>query len=343
VRNPAFVLFLIGLLVTACGVNPRSLLGSGGSGTAASSGAFRTIADFPLPGGISRFDYESYDSQPHRLYIAHLGDGVVVVFDTLTNTVVGSIPGVGGVHGVLVVPELGKVFASATDKNQVAVIDTKSLAVIATVPGGEYPDGLAYDPEVGKVYVSDESGGTDTVIDAHTNQFVATIALSGQVGNTQYDPASHRVYAAVQSRNQIVAIDPGIDRVIGQYDIPGCQEPHGLVIDSVRHLAFVACQANAKLIVLELPAMRVAATYDVGDTPDVLAFDLGLRRLYVAVESGVLAVFDEAATGSSLREVARGFAAPNAHVVAVNPENHHLYLPLPNVDGHPLLRELAVG
>jgi hypothetical protein len=40
------------------------------------------VADVLLPGGVSRFDYQSLDSESGRLYIAHLGDNRLIVFDT---------------------------------------------------------------------------------------------------------------------------------------------------------------------------------------------------------------------------------------------------------------------
>src|SRR5262249_37295660 len=113
-------------------------------------GALVTVHDVPLPGNTSRFDYEAIDPLTQRLFIAHLGAGTVAVYDLASGTMLGQIPDVAGVHGVLAVPELGRVFATATATNEVAVIDPQSLAVVARVPGGEYPDGLTYDPEVGR-------------------------------------------------------------------------------------------------------------------------------------------------------------------------------------------------
>src|SRR5579859_865419 len=159
---------------------------------------FYNVRDIPLPGDTSRFDYESLDSQTHRLYITHLGAGRIVVYDVPAGAVVAEIPDVPGVHGVLAIPDLGRVYATATSSNQVAVIDPQTLAVTTTIPGGVYPDGLAYDPEVGKLYISDETGGTDTVIDTTSNQVVATVSLGGDVGNTQYDAVSHQIFVAVQ-------------------------------------------------------------------------------------------------------------------------------------------------
>jgi YVTN family beta-propeller protein len=333
------------LVLAAC--SPSQLLRAGGTGAGAVPSAqapmatsFQTISEVPLTGGTSRFDYQSLDADAHRLYVAHLGASLLTVVDTATNTVVGDVLGVAGVHGVIAVPELGRVYATATSANRLAVIDPTALTVVATVPTGNFPDGLAYAPDVGKVYVSNEHGKSDTVVDARTNQPVATIPLGGEVGNTQFDPTSRLIYAAVHGINQLVAIDPRTDQVVGRYDLPGCDDPHGLYISGPRRTAFVVCEGNAKLQVVDMQSMRVTSEHGVGRTPDVLAFDEARGWLYVAAEDGVLTVLAQDDSGT--REIARGVAGPNAHSVAVNPETHHIYLPLMDVGGRPVLREMAV-
>jgi YVTN family beta-propeller protein len=299
-----------------------------------------TVHDTPLPGDTSRYDYVSLDPATHRLYIAHLGAGTVPVFEIPSGSVVGEIKDVPGAHGVLVVPELGRVYASATGANQVAVIDPQSLSVIATIPGGDYPDGIAYDPDLGKLYVSDERGGTDTVIDTATNTVVATISLGGEVGNTQFDAASHQIIAAVQSRNQVVTIDPQTDQVTGRYDTPGCDHPHGVQISPDRRMMFVACEGNAKLVVIDLATISVTESHDVGSVPDVLAFDAPRRVLYVAAESGPLTAFYETETG--LKLLAQKDVGPNAHSIAVDPDTGHAFIPIANLGGQSVLREISV-
>ena len=92
-------------------------------GARAASPLLRKVADIPLPGNASRFDYQSLDPSTGRLYISHMGDGHVVVFDIKTRRVLANLPGFPRVTGVLAVPQLGHVFASATGNHQVAVID----------------------------------------------------------------------------------------------------------------------------------------------------------------------------------------------------------------------------
>jgi len=300
----------------------------------------RTIRDVPLPGDTSRFDYATIDPVTHRLFIAHLGAGSVVAYDTQQGQVLADIPGVPGVHGVIVVPELGRVYATATDSRQIAVIDSTSLTAVATAQGDGYPDGLAYAPDVGKVYVSDEQDGNETVIDVQTNQRLGAISVGGEAGNTQYDPSSHRMFVAVQTKNQIVAIDPSIDQVVERHDTPGCDHPHGLLIDSDQRRAFAACQGNDKLVVLDMTTWEVMSTQDVGSHPDVLAYDSVLHVVYVAAENGPLAVFRNDETG--VTRIAFQSAGPNAHIVAVDPDTHSIYMPLANVNGQPVLRELTL-
>src|ERR1041384_8305054 len=153
----------------------------------ASSLPLRVLADIPLTGGSTRFDYQSLDSSSGRLYIAHLGSDLMTVFDVNKQTVIGDVKDLKRVHGVLAVPALHRIYASATGTNELTVIDNKSLSIIARVPAGDYPDGVAYASKANKIYFSDLHGKTDTVIDAKTNQRVTTIALGGGAGNSQYE------------------------------------------------------------------------------------------------------------------------------------------------------------
>ncbi len=297
------------------------------------------VADVPLPGDTSRFDYESYDAGRHLLFIAHLGASEVLAFDTRKRQIVARIPSISQVHGVLAIPELGKVYASATGNNEVVAIDEATLKVEARIPGGVYPDGMAYAPDVHKLYVSDEHGGGDTVIDVATNARITSIPLGGEVGNTQYDSGSKHIFANVQTRGQLLEIDPATDRVVARIDLPGAKGNHGLLIDPASHRAYIACEDNAKLLVLDLESRHVLESFDVGADPDVLAFDPDLHLLYVAGEAGVVSMFSTA--DGKTAKIGEALLGPNAHVVAVDPATHHAYFPLKNLGGRGVLRIMA--
>jgi DNA-binding beta-propeller fold protein YncE len=135
--------------------------------------------------------------------------------------------------------------------------------------------------------------------------------------------------------NELVAIDPATTKVIGRYPLSGIKSPHGIALDVGNRLAFIAGEANHSLAVVDLNSMKVLAVHQVGDDPDVLAFDASLKRLYVSAESGTVSVFQE--TDRDLRLLGQ-INMPHAHTVAVDPKSHLVYFPLEDVGGHPLLR-----
>jgi DNA-binding beta-propeller fold protein YncE len=229
-----------------------------------------------------------------------------------------------------------RVYASATGAHQLVTLDEKTLAIVARSPAGRYPDGVAWDPKERKLYVSDESGGQVAVIDAATHQLVRLIPMGGEVGNTQYDTQSGLIYSNAQGRGELVGIDPTTDRIVSRDRLPGCAGNHGLLIDPVRRLAFVACEDNARLVVLSLVTHTRLAEDRVGGGPDVLAYDPGPGRLYVAGESGVVSVFQVA--NGKVAKVGQAFLADNAHTVAVDPVTHLVYFPLRDLGGQAVLR-----
>ena len=318
------------LLSFVVGWIPAGRIFAGGSDS-----PLRLVADVPMPGPAVRFDYQSFDPTSDRLYIAHMNADQLVVFDTASRRVVANLDGFKGVHGVIAVPEIGRVYASATGDRQVVVADSSSLAILARVGPVTYPDGLAYAPDARRVFVSDEHGKADTVVDARTNSLITSIALGGEAGNTVYDPGSKQILVAVHETGELVAIDPSTAAIAARYPLPGVREPHGVCLDVAHRLAFVAGQANHTLGVFDLTTKKILETLSVGEDPDVLAFDAGLGLLYVSAESGTVSVFRE--DGRKL--VSAGHVTmPHAHTVCVDPKTHLVYFPLENVSGHPILR-----
>jgi len=331
--------------VRHCLATPSSLTPGGWSAPTTASpdalrGPLQLVQDIPLPGPASRFDYQNIDPVARRLFINHMNAGRLVVFDLDSAKVIKEVPDLDRATGVWAVPAHHMVYVSVAGRHEVAAIDDRTLTISARVGGIDFPDGIAYAPVEHKVFVSDESGGADVAIDAGTNTKRSTIDLGGEAGNTHYDSVSHCVLVAVQTRNQLVAIDPATERIVARYDLAGASHPHGFTLDETGRLAFISCEGNAKLLVVDLRTMKVLSTYAVGDDPDVLAWDAAWRRLYVASESGVVSTF--VVDDKQLHPVGE-FRVLHAHSVAVDPLTHRVYLPLENVEGKPLLRVMVPG
>ena len=320
---------------------------------------FDHLGDFPLGPATSRTDYLSLDPTTQQLYIAKMGAGELLRFDLAADKLVAQLEGFPKVTGVLVVPDLHRIYASvpgagllpslsvalgmaglSSGRGAIAILDTGDLHEVARAPGGVFPDGIAYDSKHRKVFVSDEPGAGILVIDVDADRLLARIAAGGEVGNVQYDPTSELVYAPIQSRNELATIEPTDHRVLDRHVLPGCRHPHGLAIAPGGEIGYVACDRNDRLLTVALASGKVLDQKPLGRDPDVLAIDPAAARLYVASESGQLSIFDirNAAAPVSLGDV---FVGKNAHSLAVDPTSHRLYFPLADEDGKSVLRVLS--
>ncbi len=324
----------------------------------ASNRLFSHVGDYPLGDSVNRIDYQSLDPAAHRLYIAKMGAGTLIVFDTRQNKTLAELKGFPKVTGVLAVPELHRLYASvpgaglvssldvglgmlglSSGGGAVAVLDPDDLHEIARLPGGVFPDGIAYDPKDHKIFVSDELGSQILVIDAGANRLVARVAMGGEVGNVRYDPITAKVYATIQSRDELAVVDPVKDHLVARFPLPGGNHPHGLALAPGTAVGYVACDGNDRLLTVDLATGRVLDRKPLGHDPDVLAIDANAKRLYVASESGNLSSFDIAVSTApiSLGDV---FVGEDAHSVAADSVSNRLYLPLANENGRAVLRVL---
>lgn len=294
----------------------------------------------PLTGDSSRFDYEDLDAERGLLLIAHMGAGQVVEVDVRAGKLVRTIDGLDDVHGVIVVPKLHRIFATATGTNELVSLDEDTGRELGRAPTGAYPDGLAYNPDTNTVWTTNEEAGTETVVDAETLEVRGTVELGDSVGNVAYDPGSHTMMVGVQSDNVLAVIDPDSLDVERRVDLSGCDTSHSLRIDAVRRLAFVGCEENNRLLAVDLNTWKVTGDEEVGDFPDVLSYDQADGRLWVAAESGWLTILE--LDGRAMKVVGRDFLTEGAHVVAVDPTDHHAFVPVPDGgDGHPAVLDEA--
>src|SRR5215207_4608164 len=180
------------VIVGGCTVAPRS-----------SELPLRLVSETALTGGPVRFDYMALDGERGRLFIAHMGAGELIDVDVRAHAVVRTLPDLPDVHGVIVVPDKHRVYATATGNNQLVAIDEDSGQIVFRAPTDTYPDGLAYDPIRRTVWTTNESAGTETVIDADTGAVRATVPLGGEVGNVVYDSFLDQMVVAVQGRNDL--------------------------------------------------------------------------------------------------------------------------------------------
>jgi DNA-binding beta-propeller fold protein YncE len=304
----------------------------------ASSQTLKQITKFDLPGpGGKRFDYLTIDEDDHYLISAHLAANQTYVIDLATNKVVATIADTPGAEGVEYVPELKKFYTSNAHDNTIGVVDLKQLKVIKKLKTESKPDGSSYAAPFHKLYVSDERGKAEAVVDVTKDEIVNTLYFDSETGMPQYDPVARKVYVNLQDENIFAVIDPATDQVVGRHPVGKCKGNHGMALDPEHHRAFLSCEGNMLMTVFDLDKNAPIAFLPLAGGPDVIKFDPGFRRIYVACYSGAISVFhqDDADHYRKLED----FRVQHAvHTVAVDLKTHRLYTPEQQEDGKPVAR-----
>jgi len=311
-------------------------------GGAGSTGFLTKVADVPLPGAANRFDYEDIDPAHGHLIVCHMNDAAVVIANLSDGSVVKVLPNIPVARGVVVGPEANRIFVTSSP-NQLVIIDSNTLNEIARVTTGSGPDGDGWDPVHQIVAVSDQHEGAISLIDNAGSGTRTPVPLGVETGNVVFDAKRGWFWASVVGQNppdQIAAVDPVSASVVKRIDLPGCKGAHGLRIHPDGGSALVACEDNDTVARVALDGTPSVVTAATGSGPDVLAIDPGLGWLYIAAESGDLAVFDIGKPG--LVQIDKEHVGDNAHSVAVDPTTHHIFFPLmQGPSGAPVLRVMV--
>ena len=292
--------------------------------------------DLPGPGG-KRFDYLTIDNDDHYLLSAHLGAGQTYVIDVRTNVLVATIVDTPGVEGIEYVPELRKVYTSNSGDNTIGVVDLGTMKVVKKLPTEAKPDGSAYAAPFHKLYVSDERGKAEAVVDVRTDRIVTTLRFDSETGMPQYDPVAKKVYVNLQDQNLFAVIDPATDTVTGRYPVGRCLGNHGMALDAEHRRAFLVCEGNDLMTVFDLDARKPIVALPVASGPDVVKFDPGLRRVYVACSSGAISVF-QMDDPDHVRKLEDFPVEKRVHSLAVDPATHRVYAPEQEEGGRPVAR-----
>ncbi len=313
---------------------------SGTLGLAAGPAAptLKKVAEYDLPGPPGkRFDYLTIDPDDHYLISTHLAADRTYVIDLRTNKVIATVMDTPGAEGVEYVPEQRKFYTSNAHDNTIGVVDLKQMKVVKKLKTAAKPDGSAYAAPFHKLYVSDERGKAEAIVDVEKDEVTKTLPFDSETGMPQYDPVARRVYVNLQDQNIFAVIDPATDQVVRRYPVGRCKGNHGMALDPEHHRAFLACEGNELMAVFDLDKHAAIAFLPLASGPDVVKFDAGLGRIYVACYSGAISVFHED-DPEHYRKLEDFRVQHAVHSLAVDPQTHRVYTPEQEEDGKPVAR-----
>jgi DNA-binding beta-propeller fold protein YncE len=161
--------------------------------------------------------------------------------------------------------------------------------------------------------------------------------FESETGNPHYDPVSKRIYVNLQDKNVIAEIDPATDKEVAEYPVGKCRGNHGMALDPEHRLAFLSCEGNDLMTVFRLDTHEPIAYFPQAKGGDVIAYDSGLKRIYVACYEGAISIFQED-DSTHVRKLGDVPVQKKVHSLAVDLNTHRVYVPEQEHDGAPAAR-----
>jgi DNA-binding beta-propeller fold protein YncE len=281
-----------------------------------------TVAKRFVIGQTGGWDYLTFDPAAKRLYISRFDRVLVMAADS--GKIIATIPGTDGVHGIALVPELGRGFTSNGRADSLTEFDLTTSKVVRTIPvDGKNPDALIYDSASKHLFAFDGHSHEASVIDPVTGKLVAKIPLPGKPEFAASDSAGN-VYVNIEDTAQLARIDAAKAKVTAVWKLDDCEEPSGLAIDTAHHRLFSVCQ-NKRMAVTDAQTGKHVASILIGEGPDAVAFDAA-RGLVFSTNGadGTLTIVREDAP-DSYRVVTNVPTQKSARTLALDADNHRIY------------------
>jgi DNA-binding beta-propeller fold protein YncE len=273
--------------------------------------------------GDARLDYASIDGVSRRLYVAR-GFGVTAV-DLDTEQVTRQLVAGQHVHAVIPLPG-GRVLSTNGDTNTATLFDGISGKVFAQIDTGNDPDAAAFDSISGLVFIMNAKDGDATLVDPIGGKAVGRLPLGGKPQFPVVD-GHGRLFVNIEDQNKMAVIDTVGRKVLGTYDLPGCEGPSALGIDSESGVLVVACANRTAVAIRAADGKVIAEHLPIDRKPDAVIFDAPNKSFYIPCgRDGTLAVISESNDGT-LSVGASVATSVGAHTGALDSKTGRLYLP----------------
>ncbi len=273
-------------------------------------------------GGEGGWDYLLSDAATHRLYVSHATR--VVVVDTKTNTVVGEIPNTNGVHGIALVPELGRGYTSNGRDSSVTVFDLKTLKTLTTIKlDASNPDAIIYDPFSHRVFTFNGRSHNTTAIDSKTNSVVGNLELDGKPEFAVAD-GHGKIFVNLEDKSMIAVFESKTLKILDRWPLAPGEEPSGLAFDRAHHRLFSVC-GNKMMIVMNSTSGKVVASLPIGSGVDAAAYDPTTHLAFASNGEGTLTVVREE-TAEKFSVVENVATQRSCRTMTLDEKTHRVYL-----------------
>jgi DNA-binding beta-propeller fold protein YncE len=287
----------------------------------AQSSGYRILGTIDI-GGEGWWDYLSIEQSSSRLFISH-SDKVIIV-DLNTNSVVGEIEGLHGVHGTAFVPDLNKGFITSSKDSSVVVFALKTLKVITRIKLKEKnPDAILFDPFSKRIFSFNNHSASATAIDPNTDKIIGTVKLDGDPEEAVSD-LNGKVYVNLEDKSAINVFDPLTLKVINNWPVGPCESPSGIAMD-IKNKRLFTVGRNNLMAVLDAESGKVITTLPIGGHVDGCKFDQATRLAFSSNGEGTVTVVKEESP-NEFKVLENIPTQKGARTIALDEKTHRIYL-----------------
>ena len=280
------------------------------------------VSTIPI-GGAARWDLLTVDTTTERLYVSHATQTEVI--DLKNNSVLAPIPTTPRVHGIALVPDLGRGFISNGGDSSVTVFDLKTDSVLMKIDAqGKNPDVIIYEPFTKEVFCFNGRSNDASVIDPQTLKVVGHVALGGKPEFAISD-GEGRVFVNLEDKSMVAVVDPKNFQTISEWPLAPGDEPSGIALDTKNHRLFSAC-GNQYMVVINTDNGQVIAAMPIGKGTDGAAFDPVTHRAFSSNRDGTLTIMDEESP-DSFSVIGTLQTSPGSRTMTLDERTHRLILP----------------
>lgn len=272
-------------------------------------------------GGEGGWDYVIPDPPRHRLFVAR--QNRVSVIDMNDGRLIAEIPGVNGAHGIALVPDIGRGFATSGNDSSILMFDAQSYKGLLKIRAGAGADAIIYDPGSKHIFSFNGDANTSTVVDPRRGTVIANIPLGGKPEYAQ-SARDGMVYVNLEDSSQIVELDTKTNTVTRRWSLAPCKNPSSLAIDIRRQRLFSGCR-NGVMAISDYKNGTVVAAVPIGQGVDGAGYDATRRHVYASNGDGTLTVIrqDSPNKYSVIETVQTG---EHARTMGIDPATQRIYL-----------------
>ena len=242
----------------------------------AESGNYHIVQRIRVPDG--GFDYATFDRATDRIYMPR--GNFTTVIDPKTNAAFVFVNGESN-HIALPIPGTNLLVLTQGGKSIIRILDKTNDQVLADLPsGGRNPNSAAYDPVTKQVLVLNKDSGNAVFVDPVARKIVDTISVSPNVLEFPVADGKGRIFDNIETTAQIAVIDARQHKVIGTYNMPGCERPSGLAYAPDSDVLISSCR-NGMAKIVRASDGAVLSTVPIGRGPDAAIYDQKRKLAFI--------------------------------------------------------------